>query len=134
MTFKDKNGNEVIKLENFNKRYNSEPVFLETKIVVNFDGLSVSETLEFELTDFQDLKLFLERVEQGISKFFTFQNLEEQFKIYFEAGDPHYFDVSGFLKNKMYTSELKFSFQLPKTEISFLVISLEQIVATFQNE
>ena len=132
MTFKNDTGKEIIRLKNFNKRYNDFPVFIETDIQVNFDNSIMLEKLEFELSDFEDLKKFLEKTEKELSRYFTFQNLEEQFRISFEAIDTGFLKISGFLKNRLYSSELSFSFQMPKTEISYLVVYLDEIISRYK--
>jgi len=131
MIFKDYEGIKIIRLENFYKRFDDLPVFIETDVEVNFKNAFAKERLEFELSHFEDLKIFLEKVEKELSKYFTFQNLEEQFKISFEVIDTRFLKISGFLKNTMYTSVLNFSFQMPKTEISYLIIHLDEVISRY---
>ena len=132
MIFKDTQGIQIIKLENFYRRFNDLPVFIETDVEVNFNNASAKEKLEFELSDFEDLKIYLERTERLLSKYFIFQNLEEQFKISFEVIDNRFLKMSGFLKNKTYSSEIDFSFEMPKTEISYLIVYLDEIISRYR--
>lgn len=128
MIFQDTNGNKIIQLDNFYKRYDSSPIFIETDVQVISSETCIKQQLEFELSDFYNLKNYLEKVDIGMSKYFTFQNLEEQFKVSFEAIDLYFLKLEGFLKDKMYLSELKFSFEMPIKEIPELVNSIDNLI------
>ena len=80
MIFKDKYGKEIIKFENFYRRYDSEPIFIETDVEIRFKNSFAKENLELELIDFKNLKKFLEGINEASRKNFFFENIDEQFK------------------------------------------------------
>lgn len=130
MIFKDKYGKEIIKLENFYKRYDSEPIFIEADIEVVFKDKTAKESLELELIDLNNLKEFLKEMKKGSRIFFVFENIDQQFKISFQFLNSKNIELEGFLKNKTYTNELNFSFELLETEIDYLITSLERVIAS----
>jgi hypothetical protein len=121
MKIKDKEGNERIKLFNFKKLFNEEPIFVNVWVEIKMKTANAKEEITIELTDFDEFLLNLNKLNKTLKQTFYFQHIDEQLQIKFEPEISGNINVSGFLKDKQYLNTLNFSFEMSSTEISHLI-------------
>lgn len=128
MEIKDKDRNIRIKFSNFNKLYNDRPVFISLLIEISMDIAIAKDIITIELSDFEEFVKNLKKLDEKLTHAFFFQHLDEQLQIKFEPQTSGNINVTGFLKDKQYINTLLFSFEMPPTEVSNLIMEGEKII------
>ncbi len=121
MEIKDKKGNIRILLTNFKKLFNEEPVFISILVEIIMDNAIAKEEITIEFSDLDELVKNLIKLNKTLKQTFYFQHIDEQLQIKFEPEISGNINVSGFLKDKQYVNTLSFSFEMPSTEINYLI-------------
>jgi len=128
MEIKDKDRNIRIKFSDFNKLYNNEPVFVDLLIEITMDIAIAKDSITIELSDFEEFVENLKKLNEKLAHTFFFQHLDEQLQIKFEPQTTGNINVTGFLKDKQYINTLFFSFEMPSTEVSNLIMEGKKII------
>ena len=129
MEIKDNKGQVRIKFSNFKKQYgDDEPVFIDLFVEIKMNNAIAKEPITIELSDFYEFVINLKRLNETLKQMFFFQHIDEQLQIKFEPQITGNISVSGFLNDKQYVNTLNFSFEMPPTEISYLIGHCEKII------
>jgi hypothetical protein len=86
------------------------------------------EVITIEVSDFEEFVKNLKQLDETLKQTFFFQHIDEQLQIKFEPQITGNISVTGFLKDKQYVNTLNFSFEMPPTEISYLIRQCENII------
>lgn len=126
---KDKEGQVRIKFSDFKKQQgDDEPVFIDLLAEITMNNAIAKEAITVELSDFDDFIKNLKRLDEMLKQTFYFQHIDEQLQIKFEPQITGNIIVTGFLKDKQYVNMLSFSFEMPPSEISYLIRQSENII------
>ena len=129
MEIKDNKGQVRIKFSNFKKQYgDDEPVFIDLFVEIKMNNAIAKEPITIELSDFYEFVINLKRLNETLKQMFFFQHIDEQLQIKFEPQITGNISVSGFLNDKQYVNTLNFSFEMPPTEISYVIGQCEKII------
>jgi len=128
MEIKDKEGQVRIKFSDFKKQYRDDPVFIDLTIEITLSNVIAKEAITVELSDLDEFVINLKRLNDTLKQTFYFQHIDERFQIKFEPKNTGNISVIGFLKDKQYVNTLNFSFEMPATEISYLIRQSENII------
>jgi len=89
---------------------------------------SAKEVITIELSDFEEFLQNLKKLNETLKQTFYFQHIDEQLQIKFEPLITGNISVTGFLKDKQYINTLNFAFEMPPTELSYLIRQSENII------
>lgn len=129
MEIKDKEGQVRIKFSDFKKQYgDDEPVFIDLFVEIKMKNAIAKEAITIEFSDFYEFVKNLKQLDETLKQTFFFQHIDEQLQIKFEPQITGNISVSGFLNDKQYVNTLNFSFEMPPTEISYLIGHCEKII------
>ncbi len=129
MEIKDKEGQVRIKFSDFKKQYgDDEPVFIDLFVEIKMKNAIAKEAITIEFSDFYEFVKNLKQLDETLKQTFFFQHIDEQLQIKFEPQITGNISVSGFLNDKQYVNTLNFSFEMPPTEISYLIGQCEKII------
>jgi hypothetical protein len=129
MEIKDKEGQIRIKFSDFKKQYgDDEPVFIDLLVEISMNNAIAKEVITIEVSDFEEFVKNLKQLDETLKQTFFFQHIDEQLQIKFEPQITGNISVTGFLKDKQYVNTLNFSFEMPPTEISYLIRQCENII------
>jgi len=89
---------------------------------------SAKEVITIELSDFEEFLQNLKKLNETLKQTFYFQHIDEQLQIKFDPLITGNISVTGFLKDKQYINTLNFAFEMPPTELSYLIRQSENII------
>jgi hypothetical protein len=129
MEIKDKEGQVRIKFSDFKKQYgDDEPVFIDLFVEITMNNSTAKEAITIEFSDFYEFVKNSKQLDETLKHTFFFQHIDEQLQIKFEPQITGNIRVTGFLMDKQYINTLNFSFEMPPTEITYMIGQCEKII------
>lgn len=117
----DKDGNKRLRFFDFKKKYNSQPIFINVSVEIFVKETIGKESIEVELSDIEEIKENGQKLYDSLISTFYFQPIEGQIQLKFEKLQTGNISISGFLRDKLNTYTLNFSFEISPFELLEIV-------------
>ena len=130
ITFKDTQGNDVIKFENIKKNFSDDFRDVSFDLFVDFELFKAQTTLDAEEFDFLNMKKCLQKLyNKEWKSFVAFNPLEERFVIQFDLQEDGQIKVHSKLCNPMFTGKFEFDFIIDRASVPRIIKEIDAAMA-----
>jgi len=132
IVFKNIDGTQIIKFDNFEFTDPKIWTFTYFKLHVDFDFFHVTTVIKAEPYDFSNMAKCLEKFCEKKWKSFIFNPIEEQFWMQFELQENGNIKVYGWLKaslsNPNFLGKMEFNFMIDPTCIAEIIKAIQNVM------